>query len=305
MLFRSPPGLRADRYVYYSGIGLFMLAGLGGAALVRKITGPGVFRNVVLMVLTGTIGVAAAWATTIRNRVWESSYTLFTDSLAKNPTNSLAHHNLGAYLKDHDARGVFVREGGQLDLAGEHFTAAITIDPNHADAHGDLASVRIAQKRFAEALPLARRAVELKEGSAINHFIYGNALLGTGRLDQAAEEYAKAVALDRSFTDAYNNLTIALYRLKRHEDLKHALEAFSEADPGNWRAFNNLAWLLATCPQSAVRDGGRALTLARQAGQMPGSDAVDTLSTLAAALAETGRFDEAVATQRQIGRAHV
>lgn len=60
---------------------------------------------------------------------------------------------------------------------------------------------------------------------------------------------------------------------------------------------NNLAWLLATAPDSAVRDGARALALAEQLVAWRRDDAA-YLDTFAAAYAELGRFDDAVKTQR-------
>jgi tetratricopeptide (TPR) repeat protein len=65
---------------------------------------------------------------------------------------------------------------------------------------------------------------------------------------------------------------------------------------------NNLAWLLATAPDSTVRDGVRALALAEQLVAWRRDDAA-YLDTFAAAYAELGRFDDAVRTQRAaVGR---
>lgn len=63
------------------------------------------------------------------------------------------------------------------------------------------------------------------------------------------------------------------------------------------QALNDYAWLLATSPFDQVRNGQQAVTLALQAvsrNRSPGY-----LDTLAAAYAETGKFDRAVATQRE------
>jgi TPR repeat protein len=62
-------------------------------------------------------------------------------------------------------------------------------------------------------------------------------------------------------------------------------------------AHNNLAWLLATVNDAELRDGPRALAHARVAVEAEPSSA--HLDTLAAAYAETGQFDRAIATQRQ------
>ena len=69
-------------------------------------------------------------------------------------------------------------------------------------------------------------------------------------------------------------------------------------DPTASDVGNNLAWLLATCPQPRLRNGSKAIEVARRAVQ--GADEPATvLDTLAAAYAEAGRFPEAVATAQQ------
>ena len=61
-------------------------------------------------------------------------------------------------------------------------------------------------------------------------------------------------------------------------------------------AQNDLAWLLATCPDNSVRNGQKAVELAQQAVQLSNGRSPEILDTLAAAYAEAGRFHEAVET---------
>src|SRR5262249_51189985 len=65
-------------------------------------------------------------------------------------------------------------------------------------------------------------------------------------------------------------------------------------DPKNADAHADLAWLLATCPQAKVRDGQKAVEHARKACELTAWKELWHLDTLAAAYAETGKFDEAV-----------
>lgn len=65
----------------------------------------------------------------------------------------------------------------------------------------------------------------------------------------------------------------------------------------NPKALNDYAWLLATSPFEAVRNGPQAVTLALQAVGRNRSPSY--LDTLAAAYAEAGKFDQAVATQQE------
>jgi len=64
-------------------------------------------------------------------------------------------------------------------------------------------------------------------------------------------------------------------------------------------AHNNLAWLLATCPDASLRDGSRAVELARKAEQLAGSSHPEIFDTLAAAYAEAGQFSEAMETAKK------
>jgi tetratricopeptide (TPR) repeat protein len=84
---------------------------------------------------------------------------------------------------------------------------------------------------------------------------------------------------------------------------KDALSYFSkalDAQPGFLRSLNNIAWNLATAGDSSVRNGPMALDLARALDERSGIRNAQFLETLAAAYAETGQFDRAVATAEQI-----
>jgi hypothetical protein len=63
---------------------------------------------------------------------------------------------------------------------------------------------------------------------------------------------------------------------------------------------NCLAWLLATCPDAAIRDGKRALSIAKQVVEQDPSSG--NLDTLAAAYSETESFNDAVRVQQQAVR---
>jgi tetratricopeptide (TPR) repeat protein len=64
--------------------------------------------------------------------------------------------------------------------------------------------------------------------------------------------------------------------------------------PANAKAQNNLAWILATGKDASLRDGTKAVELARQANESAGGTDPNRLDTLAAALAEAGKFSDAI-----------
>ena len=70
-------------------------------------------------------------------------------------------------------------------------------------------------------------------------------------------------------------------------------------NPQNAGIHNSAAWLLATAPVAAVRNGARAVELARKAAELSKSKDADILDTLAAAYAEAANFSEAVRWQEK------
>ena len=91
-----------------------------------------------------------------------------------------------------------------------------------------------------------------------------------------------------------------LYQLGEYLPKNHALarQYYESASlQGNIVARNNLAWLLATSPDENVRDGKRAVQLARPIAFLFNSWGY--MDTLAAALAESGDWPHAIEMQRR------
>jgi cytochrome c-type biogenesis protein CcmH/NrfG len=80
---------------------------------------------------------------------------------------------------------------------------------------------------------------------------------------------------------------------KNYEDRLATLKETVRSDPDNVEACIDLAWLLATCPDAYIRDGRRAVSLARHALELA-HDHPNLPETLAAAYAEAGNFELAV-----------
>jgi tetratricopeptide (TPR) repeat protein len=151
------------------------------------------------------------------------------------------------------------------------------------------------QGRFADAEPHLRVALEERPSFAEAEANLGVALSAQGRLDEGAAHLRRAIALRPGSADAHRNLAQAYARLHRPAD---AVAQFLESlryEPDNVAALNGAAWILATSTDASVRDGARARALAEKAVQLTGRRDADSLDNLAVALAELGRFDEAMA----------
>ncbi len=82
------------------------------------------------------------------------------------------------------------------------------------------------------------------------------------------------------------------------QDYAEALRWFEKGTVGGSVACANcLAWLLATCPDEEIRDGERAIAIAKEVVAKEASPG--RLDTLAAAYAAAGRFDDAIRIQEQ------
>lgn len=73
----------------------------------------------------------------------------------------------------------------------------------------------------------------------------------------------------------------------------------TQVAPGNQFAANNMAWVMATCPNDEIRNGKEALNYAIDVNRRTGYRSAAQLDTLAAAYAEFGNFAEATRWQSQ------
>jgi Flp pilus assembly protein TadD len=121
-------------------------------------------------------------------------------------------------------------------------------------------------------------------------------LLKKARLDDAIAAYEEALKSRSTYPEVENNIGLALLQKGRpSEAIVHWQNALA-LRPRSLELLNNLAWVLATFPDAWIRNGGQALALAKRANELAGHNNPAILRTLAAALAENGRFTEARVT---------
>jgi tetratricopeptide (TPR) repeat protein len=141
--------------------------------------------------------------------------------------------------------------------------------------------------------------VELRPDLAGAWYDLGNVLLDSGPGDEAIACFERALQIDPQFALAHSNLGNALLHLGRPEEALAHYQAAIDVQPTNAYFLNNLAWVLATCPQPSSRNGARAVELAQQAEQLSSGKDGLILGTLAAAYAEVGQFPNAVAAAQR------
>jgi len=87
-----------------------------------------------------------------------------------------------------------------------------------------------------------------------------------------------------------------LYKAGDYSETANQFRAVLKSNPDLTEPLNNLAWLLATCPDANVRNGSESVKYAEHACAITDYKDARTLGTLAAAYAEAGRFPDAIKT---------
>src|SRR5206468_707307 len=122
----------------------------------------------------------------------------------------------------------------------------------------------------------------------------GQALLQKGDASGAAKALETAANLEPANGRTLFELGEALMQKGAARDALTQWEKARQLSPENPAPLNSLAWALATSSDASLRDGRRALELAREAVRLSAERDPATLDTLAAAQAECGQFSEAM-----------
>jgi tetratricopeptide (TPR) repeat protein len=156
---------------------------------------------------------------------------------------------------------------------------------DHGDAGAAAAKCREVLQRDPKAIPAI--------------VILGAALAADGQADAAIVQFERAVKLDPRNGQAHFRLGVALYDLGRSQSaLAHLNEAI-RLQPDNVQNLWPAAWILATSPDSSIRNGAQGVELAQRAVQLSAGRDPRAFDALAAALAETEKFPAAVEAAEQ------
>jgi tetratricopeptide (TPR) repeat protein len=148
------------------------------------------------------------------------------------------------------------------------------------------------------AIALFENAVRLDPANVEARFQLGNSLAIAGRYAAAVTAYGETIRLDphdpRSRLALATALTLEGRCLEARETLREGLRAIA----GDLGLIHGLARLLVTCDDPEVRDGQRAIELARVV--YAAAPTLECGETLAMAYAASGAFEEASRLQAEL-----
>ncbi len=187
-----------------------------------------------------------------------------------------------------------------LEKKGDHegaialFRQALALRPDSAQTRGNLGLALEHAGRIDEAVAEYRAVLGLRQGNVYDLLRLANVLATNARRAEALPWCAQAEPLARNDALAWRDLATVYTAARRYADARRCAEQSLALDAKGQEARLRLAWVLAAAPQANVRDGAQALVQA-QAAIGNGASSAFAREVLAAALAELGRFDEALA----------
>lgn len=256
-------------------------------------------------------------------------------AVALDPTMPEAHYNLGnslsragntaealaeydttlkinpRYARADNNAGVILLNQGKRDEARRRFEAALAIDPNYPEAKQNLELVSrpapvvehsgsaedqnnrgdalLKSGRIEEAKAYFESAIKLSPRYAEAHNNLGVALLDAHQPAEALNEFRQATQMKENYEDAYYNEGEALLQLGRTADAVTPLRTALRINPDNAKAHNNLGMALLDLGQveESVKEERRAVEL--------NPSLPEAHYNLGNSLSRAGKVDEALA----------
>lgn len=225
-------------------------------------------------------------------------------------------------------RGEVFRILGNADKALQEFNKVLELQPNQMEAQLHRSEIYLRKGQFEQAMEDVDNVLLQQPKLVLARQIRAEILAFTNRVPEAIDELQRVMdeapnkiqlraQLGKLYQfDRQNGKAIEFYTQVLADDPKNAdvlrdrgdayltqgdhpeaigdFEAAMKLIPEDITLLNNLAWVLATSPDDALRDGTRAVELATKACELTEYKLPHILSTLAAAFAESGDFNTAI-----------
>ena len=175
----------------------------------------------------------------------------------------------------------------------------VAYNPRHARGYRNLASYSIKAGRYDEAERLFCAALACQPRHPRSWLELGNLRFRQQQYARAIECYEHAAQLDPKSDRAWQNISTCRLVQADYAGALAAARRASEIAPAEAEPRKQAAWLLATAPDDAIRNGHEALKILQPLAATGAVADLHYLEILAAAQAEAGQFDRAVRTARQ------
>ncbi|MFQ5675292.1 MAG: tetratricopeptide repeat protein, partial [bacterium] len=181
------------------------------------------------------------------------------------------------------------------------FRTALALRPD-PDGHNHIGALLQRLGRYQEAAFEFQKAISLAPDYVVAYMNLGETFLQAKQPQEAILWFEKSTRIKPDLQDAYLKLCDVYLDLNRPADAILILKKGLQRTRGLFSIALRLAWLLAIDPDAKLRDGSQAMLLAKKACEKTDYSNPAALDVLAAAYAETGKFDQATKLARKASR---
>lgn len=211
------------------------------------------------------------------------------EAVRLNPTNE----------ENYEGRATIYGTTKDWDADIKNWNEAIQNNPTNANFLWDRAyGYQHGKKDFDRAIADYNKAVELDTQSPDGYVARGYAYQRQNLPEKAIPDFTKLIQMQPTNSSAYYRRAQAYFEAGKYQETRSDFEEVIRLNPKSSFGYLELAWCLATCPDSNFRNGKEALELARKGCAFEEKPEACSYA-LAVASAEVGDFDEAVRSQKQ------
>jgi tetratricopeptide (TPR) repeat protein len=228
----------ADRYSYFSSVGIFFAVALGAGDLANHFK----LSHAAVGTVAGLVLAACLAGMERQLRFWRDDVTLFSHAIEVTKDATWAQFPYLGWL--HLRLGIALENEGRKAGAFAELRRALELEPNRAETHKDLANSLAEAGQPREALAEFQEALRLDPGSAPVYSNLGALLVQLGRFDEALKNYAEAARLDPDSAPAHLGLARLLAAWGHPDEALAEFQTALRLNPRSAPAHYNLGILL-------------------------------------------------------------
>ncbi len=216
----------------------------------------------------------------------------YVKAIDTNPRNVNAFTNLGIVLS----------RKGDKQAALEQFKKAHELAPDLFDQQINLAEAYQNAARTDEALKGYQNVLERFPTQPRPHVLLSKFYMTQEDLPRARQALQAGLAIAPNDPSLLSQVLVLATLSRDYKAVAAAQDRLLSLNPQNLRLVMDKAWLLATCPDPAVRNPQMAVQLAQAAVMATKSQNLEAIQTLAIAHASRGEFEAAVKILTELKR---
>jgi len=170
-----------------------------------------------------------------RNADYRSNFSLWGDTVMKQPNNPLARFNFGVALT----------QRGDTQAATAQYEEAVKLKADYPEALLNLGNCRMRAGRTFDAIHAFQQALKFKSPNPEACCALGMALFNSGHPAEGIHWLQEALRLRPDFTEAHHNLGLVFAHLGRQDEALGEFRSVVRSRPADGESFANLGLTLA------------------------------------------------------------